>query len=140
MNDLRKKLQRIYFLFWGASLFSGILIVKFPVISVSKEFNVSLESISILLAIFGIWGAYAFFKKRLKKILGGSLDKEDCFSEYRKSFQTGLMILFIIIIADTLIFSVTRFYSSLLCVGMILIATIPVYPTENKIKKDLDGG
>ncbi len=137
VKKLSKKLCRNYLLFWIISiLLSSIIIGKTSYFSLNKEFNIPLESISVILTLAAIWGTFQYFKLRLKKITNQQ-DSSTILMNYEKLFNVCLIILFLVIIIDVLVFKVTRSYSSLLCAGMILVATTLSVPSENKIKKGL---
>ena len=136
MQDLLLQLRRIYILFWIISLGIGIIFIKVSFVSLDKEINVSLESISVLFTMFGIWITYNFFHRRLK-MLHSLSDEKDIYASYKKLFLFCIALLLIIIVCDMMVYCFTHTYSALFCAAMVWIVAIISYPSKYKVETDL---
>lgn len=132
-----KRLQRNYLFFWLFGILITLLFSKISFFSISKEINVSLESISVVFTLLGIWGIYKLFRTKLKNIISGHSNKDDRFIKYEKLFRLCMILLSGTIAVNAFVFGITHTYSSLLCIGMILIASMLIYPTRHKTISDL---
>jgi len=109
---------------------------RIPVVSVSEEINVSLETISVIFTLAGIWGVFKFFRMRVRNIQADP-HVYGHFARYQILYLICMAVFLSIIIINVFVYNLTGTTSGLFSVFMILLATLLFYPSKYKIESDL---